>query len=314
MNNSRKRREAEAPRPFGRRLTCPLLLKRSRRVFAAGLRLNGTVAGCIFVVHCGPIPLPIAIMSDVEKKDVFELRTGDQLTAEVELRRGDSVWLDRFGEHDVKIRRVSGDAPSPPGTPVYVADRDPASGALALRLAPDAPGAALAVVPDEVLESYLPFFRDTALPAAALNAYRAGQTLWEPAFCDTSWKFGGFVAPHRYVIFSASARALPDPRAEAWGLSLWPHGRLFRVIGVLHAGAQSQIALLDVHEGFAATCSDAEREALSQKLAAFAQHLFEQAREAAPVAELNQDEWRKRLVDPVGINEDGVPFPLPVSL
>jgi hypothetical protein len=51
------------------------------------------------------------------------------------------------------------------------------------------------------------FVRDTTLPDAVLGKYRIGVLLRERTFCDASHKLGGFVAPHRYLIFSSHARA-----------------------------------------------------------------------------------------------------------
>jgi len=45
-----------------------------------------------------------------------------------------------------------------------------------------------------------PFFRDTHLSDDILDRYKIGLFLQEPTFCDATYKSGGFVAPHRFLI------------------------------------------------------------------------------------------------------------------
>jgi len=64
------------------------------------------------------------------------------------------------------------------------------------------------------------FVRDTTLPPGFLDKYCVGQLLREPTFCDASYKIGGFVAPHRFLIISASATCLDEVASQLWGLCI----------------------------------------------------------------------------------------------
>ncbi|MFF0372467.1 CHAT domain-containing protein [Micromonospora sp. NPDC005087] len=153
------------------------------------------------------------------------------------------------------------------------------------------------------------FFRDTSLPSAVLAKYRPGLFLREPTFCDASGRPGGFVAPHRYVIFSANARTLPL-MPPGWGLCLWPRDRLFKIVDRVTDGVRTQITLLEVPDRHVAVFSGEEPNGIETAYAAHGRELFEQLRLAGVVPELDTDRWRERLVYPVGVDDEAGYFPL----
>lgn len=77
------------------------------------------------------------------------------------------------------------------------------------------------------------FVRDTTLPDTVLAKYKVGVLLREPTYCDASHKLGGFIAPHRFLIFSSQARSLDELAPQPWGLCVWQRGRVFKVINRL---------------------------------------------------------------------------------
>ena len=77
-----------------------------------------------------------------------------------------------------------------------------------------------------------PLFRDTMLPEGILKKYKVGLFLREPTFCDATYKLGGFVAPHRFLIISSNARCLDEISPSPWGLCVWQTGRVFKVIDI----------------------------------------------------------------------------------
>jgi len=69
------------------------------------------------------------------------------------------------------------------------------------------------------------FYRDTELSPAIGSMYRVGVLFREPTFCDATYQFGGFAAPHRYLILSANARCVDAIyQHPEWGLCLWQPG------------------------------------------------------------------------------------------
>ena len=66
----------------------------------------------------------------------------------------------------------------------------------------------LSAAAHQAFEECSAFYRDTPLSPAIWSMYRVGTLFREPTFCDATYKFGGFAAPHRYLIISASARCV----------------------------------------------------------------------------------------------------------
>jgi hypothetical protein len=156
---------------------------------------------------------------------------------------------------------------------------------------------------------YTPFFRDAVLSPEVLSQYSIGLILREPTFCDATYKFSGFIAPHRYVIYSSEARCLDAySQHPEWGLCVWMTGRHFKVVGQVTKGDRSQIALLDVSEDHFKQCSDEERADIEARIGQSAARLFERALATRPLPELDTEGWRKRLAYPIGIDDGGRPY------
>jgi tetratricopeptide (TPR) repeat protein len=157
------------------------------------------------------------------------------------------------------------------------------------------------------------FFRDTTLPEAVLGRYRVGVLLREPTYCDASHRAGGFVAPHRYVIFSSHAKSLHALEPEPWGLCAWAPSRRLKVIDVVGDGEHTQITLLEIPEHLLEWFATPGPNPIEQSFAGHGRELFAQLRAAAPVPILDTDHWRDRLVFPVGVDDQGWPYPLYVD-
>ena len=154
------------------------------------------------------------------------------------------------------------------------------------------------------------FVRDATLPDAVLGKYRIGVLLRERTFCDASHKLGGFVAPHRFLIFSSQARSLDELAPQPWGLCVWQLGRVFKVIDRLTDGNRVQITLLEIPEHLVEPFLRVDPNPIEQAFIEHGRGLFDDCRLAPPVPELDTDEWRDRLVYPVGIDDDCRYFPL----
>lgn len=160
--------------------------------------------------------------------------------------------------------------------------------------------------PQPVPGRYFTFYRDTTLAPGVRDLYRVGILFREPTLCDATYKFGGFAAPHRYLIVSAGATCLdrlsPD---SAWGQCVWLPGRIFKVIGVHREGGHSQTSLLEVPESRRESFTTAEPSAMEASFAEQAAALFESALRAPVLAAHADRHWLDRLRYPLGVNDAG---------
>ena len=154
------------------------------------------------------------------------------------------------------------------------------------------------------------FVRDTTLPDTVLVKYGIGVLLREPTFCDASHKLGGFIAPHRFLIFSSQARSFDGLAPQPWGLCVWQRGRVFKVIDRLTDGEHVQVTLLEIPEDLLGLFLSVDANSIEQAFIEHGRRLFDDCRLAPPVPELDTDEWRDRLVYPVGVDDDSHYFPL----
>lgn len=160
------------------------------------------------------------------------------------------------------------------------------------------------------MASVVPLFVIPPFLCGFLEKYHVGLLLREPTFCDASYKIGGFVAPDRFLIFSSNARSLDQDAPQPWGLCIWPTGRCIRIIDKIIQQDKSQITLLEIPDGILRLFEQRELEKLEQHFVKHARQIFEENVNAAPVPELNTEDWRQRLVYPIGINDQGDYFTL----
>jgi hypothetical protein len=155
-----------------------------------------------------------------------------------------------------------------------------------------------------------PFVRDTTLPPRFLEKYQVGLLLREPTFCDASYKIGGFIAPDRFLIFSSNARIFDKASPQAWGHCVWPTGRCFRIIDKITHQNKSQITLLEIPDEILRFFYQRELGKLEQYFVKQARKIFDENVNADPIPELNTEDWRQKVVSPIGINHQGDYFPL----
>lgn len=150
------------------------------------------------------------------------------------------------------------------------------------------------------------FYRDTKLPADVLKLYEVGLLFREPTFCDTTYKFGGLAAPHRYLIISANAKCIDAlSQHPEWGLCLWQRGRIFKVIGIHSVSTFSQITLLEVPEALREEFTTARLSEMEVRFAQQAEEQFKTALTAPMLPEHQTRLWLDRLELPVGIDDNG---------
>ena len=158
-----------------------------------------------------------------------------------------------------------------------------------------------------------PFARDSTLSPPQLEGFQVGRVLREPTFCDASYRVAGLVAPHRFLIISAEARALPEsgePDNPRRGLCIWRPDSYFKVIDRTAAGEKLQVALLQIPDELFPYFRAPELGRIEQKFAELARECFAECLDEPAIPELDSDGWRDRLMYPVGLDDDGRPWPL----
>jgi len=149
------------------------------------------------------------------------------------------------------------------------------------------------------------FYRDTTLDKDVLALYKVGVIFQEPTFCDATYKRGGMLAPHRYLITSSNARSLEvfseNPQL---GLCVWQPGRFFKVIDIASIDEYTQVTLLEIPEDLLPYFQRDELAFIEQDFASQAVKDFQEAVDLAPLADLNKNEWLDRISSPLGINDD----------
>lgn len=161
------------------------------------------------------------------------------------------------------------------------------------------------------VESALPFARDTTLPPGLLEQYTVGRLLREPTFCDTSYHVAGLVAPHRYLVISAMAVPLDDEDNPERGLCVLQNDALLKVLDRVEMGDHAQITLLHVPDPLLPWFRDTTLNTIEQQFVELARACFAECLGQSPVPALDTDDWRDRLVYPLGFDDDGKPFDLP---
>lgn len=141
-----------------------------------------------------------------------------------------------------------------------------------------------------------------------LNKYYRGLIIQERAFVDASYRAGGLVARHRYLIVTPNARDLSmvPPANPEQGLVVLMKDSFFKALDVYESHGHRQITILDIPEALVdvlnrgAELSDIEMELVAAARADFERHIV-----MKPVSALTDPQWRERVSFPLGMNDDG---------
>ncbi len=157
-------------------------------------------------------------------------------------------------------------------------------------------------------------YRDVELSIDLVSKYKVGQIVHERGFTDTS-KFGGGPTTNlRYLIASAYGRDLSmfDPKAAKFGLILISSGAYFKVLDVYEKNGKTQILLLNIPETgielFSSTTTNVEHQVIEK-----ARQNFDEKISAEPITALSTDEWKERTQFPIGMDDKGQFFGLPLT-
>lgn len=149
------------------------------------------------------------------------------------------------------------------------------------------------------------FYRDTNLTEKQLSAYQPGLILQERGFTDASYRGGGLITRHRFLIASARAKnAAMFEHGTNWGLVIMNSGSYFKVLDIYTVGDKTQITLLHIPEEGVAIFSQAKIN-IEDDIVEKARQGFEQKLALPPVPELTTEEWLGRTKTPVGVNPEG---------
>ncbi len=166
---------------------------------------------------------------------------------------------------------------------------------------------------EEILNATFPgllmLYRDANL-ASLGDLYSVGLIIRERGFTDASKRGGNLVTTHRFAILSNHyLDAASFEHGTHWGLCVLERGAYYKVLDVYHQQEKTLITLLHLpseHWQFFKNLSTN----LDDQVAETARKRFDEHLSSAPIAELTQDDWLQRCRFPLGMNDNGVLFPL----
>jgi hypothetical protein len=148
-------------------------------------------------------------------------------------------------------------------------------------------------------------YRDQSAAPITISQYVVSESVTEPAFVDCSKLRGGVLerCNLRYLILSNMGADLSPLNANAkkFGLVVLPRGLTWKILDKYTVGGKTQILLVPEKE--------ADNHLIGQTIMA-ARKDFQELYDAPPVPNLNTNDWKDRLFFPVGLAEDGKPYPL----
>ncbi|MCB0646375.1 MAG: hypothetical protein KDC49_06910 [Saprospiraceae bacterium] len=148
--------------------------------------------------------------------------------------------------------------------------------------------------------------RDLTLDSHLPSKYQPGLILHERGFVDLTYKLGGLTQPCRFLVASAMVKDLGvfNPDAAKTGHVVLSPGHYFKVLDVINVGNHTQILLLNFPAEAKQLFSDYTIEA-EEQVKSRAKALFEKLLAAAPIEELQSQEWLERTSSPIGMDENG---------
>ena len=155
-----------------------------------------------------------------------------------------------------------------------------------------------------VFSSSQKYVRDVNLDEKLAENYEVGQIITERAFVDASSRIGGMVTSHRYLIFSQFMADLSKFEKDTnWGLHTANKDSRFKVIDIFTHKGKTQIALLQLPDGFEGVfnqVTDIEEEYVKK-----ARDEFKKALEMDVIPELASEMWLERCSFPLGMSDEG---------
>lgn len=155
------------------------------------------------------------------------------------------------------------------------------------------------------------FARDTNLSHQVASVYQEGMIICEKAFVDATYRVQGMITTHRYVILSNHMKNLTAyEHGTNWGLCIANRDSHFKVLGTHHCNGRTAIILLHLLDDerwhlFEKIHLSIESDLVKKAISSF------EAKIALPtIPELTGEEWLQRCSFPLGVDKNGIPWPL----
>lgn len=154
------------------------------------------------------------------------------------------------------------------------------------------------------------YCRDANHPDALMHKYTSGMIIRERGFVDTTALSGGVVTNHRYIILSNHMMPLFQLEGDKqWALCVANKDSRFLVLGKAAGKGKRVTVLLHLHD-------DSWRQFRSIDMRLFKTltdncfQTFAKCIQQPPIASVSTAEWLDRCKFPIGMDDNGVFFPV----
>lgn len=158
--------------------------------------------------------------------------------------------------------------------------------------------------------------RDVWLAPSQAARYEVGSILRNPRPVDATSRVGGMRTSHRFAILSNRANDLSGLDEADRGLHSMaaPFGSTFQVVDVFEHAGKTQITLLHLPDDERWRLFDGVALSAVDDLLPGVRERFRAKCLTEPIPEVSSDEWLTHMHDPVGLDEQGEPYPVEVPL
>jgi len=155
------------------------------------------------------------------------------------------------------------------------------------------------------------FARDSNLSSKTENFYKKNTIIREKAFVDASYRVQGMVTTHRYMILSNHMKDLSSyEHGTNWGLCIANRDSHFKVLGCHCFNQRTAIILLHLPDDDRWKLFEKVHLSLEEDILNRAIYSFETKTQLPPIPELTTNDWLKRCEFPLGVDNNGEPWPL----
>lgn len=155
------------------------------------------------------------------------------------------------------------------------------------------------------------FARDANLSHQVASIYQEGMIIREKAFVDATYRVQGMITSHRYVILSNHMKNLTAyEQGTNWGLCIANRDSHFKVLGTHHCNGRTAIILLHLLDDERWKLFEKVHLSLEEDIRNKAIYSFETKIQLPPIPELTTNDWLKRCEFPLGVDNNGEPWPL----
>jgi len=158
----------------------------------------------------------------------------------------------------------------------------------------------------------VPFVRDTNLTEDIVEKYVPGLIIREPGYTDVSHKISGMATTHRYFILSNHMVDFAEyDKGTNWGFCCAKRNARYKVLGTHRTNGKTAIFLIHLPEDDA-LCKIIQESNISLEKNILEKAIvhFERTYALPPIPELTSKEWLARCLLPLGLDNNGILFPV----